>query len=184
MSRNRNNANEAIVTLAKEHDGERNSLVVLASGVRARLMPVAAGMIEEAQSSIKPPTVPKWFNPDKDREEDNPNDPVYVQALRDTEVKQHQAALDAMIMFGVVLVDEDGNEIGVPELGQWATRLRWMEKRGQIDLSGLDLEDPMDREFVYKKYIAVSPQDIISVSRRSGFGEREIQKALDNFRDS
>lgn len=175
---------KTIVEIAKNHIHDGTTSLVLSSGVRARIVPVAAGLLEEAQSSIKPPPVPKWFNPDKQKEEENPNDPSYLEALRELDAKRTRAALDILIMFGVVLLDENGDDTCAPEEGAWIGRLKWLERRGQIDLSGLDLSDDIDREFAYKKYVAVLAPDLNVVLRKSGFSEEDVQAALESFPDN
>jgi hypothetical protein len=56
------------------------------------------------------------------------------------------------LLWGVELVD------GIPDNG-WLEKLQFMERQENIDLlSSFDLDNPLDREFAYKKYIAIGDQ--------------------------
>lgn len=171
-----------IVAIAKEENsGAGLSPIMLKSGVWAIVRPVSASLIEEALMLIEEPEVPTFYNEDKDREEPNPNDPKYLAALENVQRQSNLAAIDAAIMFAVDLVDADGNPIDPPNDG-WVNKLRFMERQGIVDLQKYDLDDEVDREFLYKKYIAVTAPDLDTIMRASGVGEEEIRKAADSFR--
>jgi len=116
-----------------------------------------------------------WHNPDKDRDEPNPNDPKYIAAKQEADRQRGIAAIDAVVMFGVELLD------GVPDDG-WLGKLRYLEKRGLLDLESFDLDDPLDLEFLYKRYVAVSAQDIAYIMRTSGVREEDVEAAIRSFR--
>ena len=129
--------------VAKEQD-EQDGSTVLSTGVRARMVPVAASLISEVASRVKDPPVPMCYIDEKEREELNPDDPEYLRQLAEATTKRGTVSLETMVMFGVELID------GVPEDDAWLNRLRFLEKRGDLDLSGYDFDDPMELEFVYK----------------------------------
>jgi hypothetical protein len=117
-----------------------------------------------------------WHNDEKDRDEPNPADPTYIIALTQSEHKRNTAAMDTMIMFGVDLID------GVPEDDKWIGKLKMMVKRGMLDLSGYELNDKDDKEFLFKRYIAVGVEDLGLISAKSGITSKDIEKAEDSFR--
>jgi len=160
--------------VAKEQD-EQDGSTVLSTGVRARMMPVAASLISEVASRVKDPPVPMCYIEEKDREEPNPDDPEYRRQLAEATAKRGTVSLETMVMFGVELID------GVPEDDAWLKRLRFLEKRGDLDLSGYDLEDPMELEFIYKLYIAVGSNDIIEIAKMSGISPEEVEQAAESF---
>ena len=162
------------VDVAKERK-DRDEAVVLSTGIKARFVPVAASLINDVVSRIKNPPVPIVFLEEKQREEENPNDPEYIRLVQEAEDKRTQASLDTIILFGVDLVD------GVPEDDGWLKKLKYMEKLDHLDLKKYDLDDPDEREFVYKRFIAVSSDDIIEVLRRSGITEEDIAQAMKTF---
>ena len=177
MTKKSNNTNPAVeVAKDKELSSGREVIVDLTGGVRARLVPVPASLIDEVTSRIVEPEIPMWHNPDKERDEPNPSDPKYLKEVADITRKRGLAAIDAFALFGVELID------GMPEDDGWLKKLRYMEKRGLIDLSPFDLDDPLDKEFVYKRYVAVDATVLSKVSRLSGISQDEVTAAERSFR--
>lgn len=159
------------VAVAREHaDLSASEIRVLSTGVRARIKPVAASLIDEVTTRIDDPPIPTWFNPEKEREEENPHDPAYRRALQRVEHQRATAATDAMIMFGVELLDP------IPDNG-WDVRLKLLGVE-------IDLSDSIAREFAYKKYIAVGTDDLIMVSARTGLTQADIDRAVRSFQDN
>lgn len=171
-------AKNPAVDVAKEMASQDDSsqTIALKTGVRVRLVPVSTALIDEVTSRIKDPDVPVWHNEAKGRDEPNPNDPKYLSDLVDANRRRGIAVYDAMVMFGVELVD------GVPDDDGWLTKLRYLERRGQIDLSTYDLDDPFDKEFVYKRYVAVDNETLARLGRMSAFTQEEVTQAEAPFR--
>jgi len=153
-----------------------SEILTLSTGVRVQLRPVGVGLIRDAVTHVKEPEIPKVYDETKGREIENPTDPAYLAALEETRRKREEAGLDALMLFGAELVD------GLPEDETWLERLRYLEKKGYLDLSGFDLEDPLDREMLYKKYVAFGSQDLVALATASGIGREEVQAAIDSFR--
>lgn len=166
------------VEVAKEvkgrEDGQRN-ILTLPDGHRARLAPVSAALIEEVTSRIKDPEPPTVYIEEVGREEPNPDDPKYRRELEEVGRKRGIAAMDAMVMFGVELLD------GLPESDGWLKKLQKMEKMGHIDLSGYDTDDELDKEFLYKRFIVVDGSVITRISELSGMTGEEIERAESSF---
>lgn len=167
----KNPALEAAKDRASEGMPER----VLSTGVRVRLGSVSATLIEEVSSRIPYPDVPMWFNKDKERDEPNPGDPKYIDEIAAVDRERGIAAMDAMIMFGVELLE------GVPEDDVWVNKLRFLEKRKMLDLSGYDFKDALDREFLFKRYVAIGALDLDLISEMIGVSEEAIAQAVDSF---
>jgi len=164
------------IQVKKDNDRPEVAIVTLSTGYRAKLSAVSASLIGDVTSMIKNPPVPTWHNEDKDRDEPNPGDPSYIVALADTERRRGEAAMDALIMFGVELIDP------IPEDGKWLKKLKFMEKRGLLLLSAYDMNDPDDVEFLFKRYIAVSADDLITVGKFSGIRGDDVTSAEASFR--
>ena len=164
----------AVVTAQKKL--EKDHPVTLSTGIKVRLIPVAASLIGDVASQIKDPEVPMQYMEEKQREEPNPNHPEYKKALREAEIERSNAALEALVMFGVELVD------GVPPVAEWLPKLRFLEKRGRLSLKAYDLKDDLELEFVFKRYVAMSQSDIMAVMRISGVNEEDISQAAESFR--
>jgi hypothetical protein len=148
---------------------ETGGVVVLSTGYEARIVPVSASLIDQVTSKVKDPDVPMWENPDKGREEPNPADPNYLKALDDAARERGIAAMDALIMFGVELVE------AIPESSLWIKKLSFLGIE-------LDTEDPFEVEFYFKKYVAVSAEDVQLVTSRSGMTADDVEAAERSFR--
>lgn len=167
-----------VVAVAKEVDAReiKNNEIVLSDGRIGRVHSVASSLIEEVNSRLVDPLPPMFMNNEKGREEPNDVDPGYLKQLEDMKRKRGKASLDAIIMFGLELVD------GVPEDGLWLKKLQTMERRGHLDLTGYDLNDPFDLEFLYKSYIVCDNHVIEKISEVSGITEKDVEKAERSFR--
>lgn len=171
-------AGTAAVDAAKKRRAEKKELgtiFTLSTGIRVRIVPVAAHLIDDAMFEIKDPPVPRQ-DLGKGREEPNPLDPEYKRALADAEHARGVAASDTLILMGVQLID------GMPEDDDWLKQLKFLEKLGHFEaLSKFDLKDEMDKEFVFKKYYAISARDIPLIGNASGMSQEEIDLAVRGF---
>lgn len=171
-------AENPAVAVAHAEKDERTRVITLSTGHKARLMPVATSLLESVTSQIKDPEVPMWFNESKEREEPNPHDPNYLRAVQETTTKRGTAFMDALILFGVELVD------GLPEDDTWLKKLHLLEKMGQIDLGDIDLSDPIALEFAYKKFVVVSAEDYDKLTALSGVTEQGVAAQAETFPSS
>lgn len=146
-------ANSKVKDRAKELRGQDDEIVTLSTGVRVKLHPVSSALIEDLKMVIPYPEVPMPWIEEKQRNEENPNDPVYVKGCEETDRKRGDAALDGLLEFGVELID------GLPEDDSWIKKLQRLVRRGKLDLSGFDLTDPFDLEFLFKRHCAVAGDD-------------------------
>ncbi len=154
------------VEVARER--KQDAVRIMSSGVRVRIVPVSATLVDECMHRIPLPQVPMWHNPESEREEPNPNDPAYVFALQQAERDRGVASLDAVLMFGVELVDP------LPE-GVWLKKLQ------MLGVLGADA-DELEREFAYKKFVACTTQsDILLIMTATGVSEAQIQDAESSF---
>jgi hypothetical protein len=153
-----------------------DEVTTLSTGVKAIVRPVPAYLVDKMVSEIKVPNPPKQFDEVKQREEENPFDPVYLKQIEDANREKGLVTMEAMIMWGIELVD------GIPDPDEWLPRLEWMAKRSELDLSVYDLDDPLDLEFVYKAFIATSGVDLMMVTIKSGMQNEEVELAMRGFR--
>lgn len=170
---------KAVVDAAKQiasGQGEEQ-IITLSTGVCVRLHPVSSSLVEEMKAAVPMPPVPVVYIEAKDREEENPNDPRYIDAVEEVNRKRGDAILDALLIFGVELLD------GLPEDNTWLKKLRYLERRALLDLSGFDLDDDFDLEFLYKKYVGVAGTDLRIISGLHGFSPMEVARARATFLD-
>jgi len=164
----------AAVQVAKDLDVKKEKITTLSTGVRAVLLPVAASLIQAVTSKVKDPEIPIWHDPDKDREVPNPNDPTYLKQIQEAAEARAMAAVDASVMFGIELVDD------IPDNG-WDKKLKYLERLGHLDLTEFDFKDALDREFLYKRYIAVGSDDLVKIARMGGLQEEDLDAADASF---
>ena len=168
-----------VVDIAKKHSADVGSEHRLSTGFRVRIIPVSARLLTESMARVPEPKVPMWWDKDREKEVENSGDPSYVRALEERETAQTNVAMDALIMFGVELVD------GVPEDNAWVKKLGMLDRLGVINMSEYDLEDKIEREFVFKKFIAVSGGDLELLQGASGLVTAEdLTEAEDSFPDN
>src|SRR3990170_1168546 len=116
---------KAVLDVAKEQDDEQYSGVyTLDTGVRVRVKPIPAAVIDEVTARIPQPVVPKWYDKEIEREIENPSDPAYIRALEEYDRKRGSAMIDACVMFGLDLVD------GLPDNDKWLAKFKFSEKMG------------------------------------------------------
>ena len=88
------------------HDNSQESDVfVAASGLKLRIKPVSRLLVGKAQATVKLPSVPKFFNEDKGREEENPNDPGYRMALMEALFERGQKVIEVCLAMGTELIE-------------------------------------------------------------------------------
>lgn len=158
-------------------------IIRLSTGYRARITPVSPGLLNQVQMSVQMPAVPTWYNDSKGKNEENPNDPRYLQQIERAEADRVMAALDAIVLFGVDIVDDEGNDVDAPDNDGWLTKLLRLASRGLLDLSEFDLDDSMDRSFIFKKYVAIGTNDMRRIAELSGLdADAEVEQAVtDSF---
>lgn len=121
--------------------------ITLSTGVVLELSaPPAWGLefIQEEMAATRP-EVPKVYIADKDREEENPDDPRYLRAVRDHDAKLTRALYDACLIMGVEILMIPDNIPGVED-ESWSKRLR---------LAGIPIsDDPDERRLQWLKYVA------------------------------
>lgn len=158
--------------------------IPFSSGYWANVTPVSASLISDAQRlAVTAPTPPMVWVEDKQRDEPNPNDPRYLAAIEQHETDRTMAAIDAMILFGVEMVDEHGEPLDVMQDTKWLSKLKLLAKMGILNLEGFDFDDSIEVEFLFKKYVAIAPPDLAIVTGASGLSEADIAEAVETFRN-
>lgn len=164
--------NPAVETAKQQQGGPEDGITTLSTGIRVRLKAVSSSLVAEVMGKVKDPDVPIFHDEEKDRDLPNPNDPGYLRALDDAETKRNQAATDAMLVFGVELVDP------LPKNEDWIEELAFL---------GIEVDNSsrLSTEFAYKKYIAVGTPDLPLVyGASSPVSATEVADALSSFPDN
>ena len=61
---------------------------------------------------------------------------------------------------------------------------KMLERLGHLDLSGYDLTDPLEREYLFKKFVAVGQEDYTLIAEKSGVMPEDVERADKSFRGS
>jgi hypothetical protein len=165
---------QAVIEGVKQYTLAGAAELTLASGVRVRVKPIASGLMEHVLTRIPDPPVPKQTL-ENGRVEENPFDPSYLQAMADAGRQRSKATIDVIVMMCFELVD------GVPEDALWLPKLRMLESMGHVDLSGFDLKDDLVREFVFKRHIAVSSEDVSMAMDTDRIRQEVVAQAAKSF---
>lgn len=89
------------------------------NGIKFRLLKVSPFIIRELDKNMKPPKPPVLFNEDKERSEENPNDPDYLDAKQMFEQEKGMAAMNIYFGLGTKL-DFLPEGLEPPESLDWA----------------------------------------------------------------
>jgi len=148
---------------------------VLSTGVRVHLGTVSLAALTDAQRHIQQPPIPKSVNPETGKEEENPEHPDYLAAVEQANLERADAVMETLAIFGVELVDD------LPDDDKWLRRLQLLERRGRLSLKGFNLEDDVDLEFLFIKYIALALSDWTVLFESAGMGEAVVSEMMDAF---
>lgn len=164
----------------EESDGPRPSTVTCSNGLVLRVKAVPPYLIQRAAQRITAPKVPKVWLEDKGREEENPADPAYQEALMEYNLLAADAGANVMLGAGTA-IEELGPDMEGPEGSEWMETLEYF---------GVQF-DPANRMSRYITWLtcyalptAGDLQKVVSaVARRTGISEAEASAALESFRD-
>lgn len=169
------------VAVAKEQRSKPDlgGIIELSTGVRIRIRTVPPGLLEDVVAQIEDPPVPMFYDEEREREYPNPTDPQYAKDMAHAERDRSIAMIETIVLFGIELVD------GLPEDEDWVRKLKFLHKRGVFDLSGYDLKDDLDKEFLFKRYICLGNAEDLShiVSSVQGIQPEDIDRARHTFLD-
>jgi hypothetical protein len=154
--------------------------VTLSCGVVLRFKPVPSLAIREAAMRIEAPAVPTVHIEDKGRDEENPNDPTYKQAVAEFDAARAMVANDVILLLG--------NDVeSVPEDVAAVQEQSWIEDLQAVGIE-FDAENRAARKLAWLKfYVLRTDEDslkaIMGPMRSAGVGEADVAKAMDSFRN-
>jgi len=170
MTEKTNVSQNPAVEVARDQQGsDAGSIIMMSTGVRVRVRPVSAILLDEVRSRVKDPEVPILMDEEKGREIPNPHDPTFLRQMEEAEDRRNRSVVDAMIMFGVELVDP------LPESDRWLKELKFLGIE-------VDQDDELAVEFAYKKYVVVGAPDQITLMNASApVSQKEVDRAMTSF---
>lgn len=168
----------AVEQVKAKQEERGDSVITLSTGVKLRCNKISEMMVADIYSEFNKhrPSVPVYMSP-KGREEPNPADPDYMDALKAWEIDAALALNNVLIIEGTEIVEVPD---GIPKLDD----PRWLSKMSAIGR-------PVDNEFlVYLQWIKyVAAPDVLEdariilteVARLSGIREGDVEIAVQNF---
>jgi len=162
------------------HKDSNANLVALSTGVTLRVKSVSNILFMEFQKKHPQPKIPMWHNEENGRDEPNPNNPDYLEAMQLWQSSTGLGMIDLMIIMGTSLESVAG-EAPKFECDDWIDDLAF----AGIMVDG---SNRRARWLAYVKYIA-APEDadmqklMNGVSGQSGVAEADVQTAAIQFRD-
>lgn len=154
--------------------------VTLRSGLRLRLKPVPAWLVQKAATSIPKPSVPRVHIEDQDRWEDNPADPGYATDLAMWEAKTIEAGINVLLSMGTE-IDALPDGMEPPDSDGWLDVVRYLGVE-------LDSDLPIARYLTWLLCYALAEvedfqQVVVAAQRRAGLAEEDAAQALASFRN-
>jgi len=177
MTENSNHALEAKKQQVAENE-IKDSAWITSSGDKIKTSAVPFSVYMAILSKIKDPLPPVEMDEDLGRKVPNFNNPEYLRELSENSQKRSDETINIAVLFGVELVD------GVPPKEKWLNRLLFSQRiTGEPNLDSFNLEDKIDLEFIYKKFVALaSIEDINKILMEIGISAEKVEKADESFR--
>lgn len=160
---------------------EGQELITLSTGVVLRLMKPSRFLLQEKARQMLPkqPKAPKVFVESKGREEENPADPDYIEAIGRWTAEWAEASENATILMGTVIESlPEGFER--PEDTSWAQEL--------ADAYGLEVPSSKPLRYcAWLKLWAVRTDDDAQRLKDAtdsllGIPQRQVEEAMESFR--
>lgn len=152
--------------------------ITLSTGVILNLRPVPKQFIYEATRSFERPRVPVVLNKDKGREEENPADPDYQEAVQRYIIDTANAATDVAMLRGTEIAHRPKDVPG-PDDEIWIQ---------EMEVLRLPMRNnPRARYLAWLKAIA-APLDhdirtlLEEIGRLTGVSEADVADAVEHFR--
>lgn len=179
MSREKDLSEKVADVVNEVEDEERNddNIITLSSGVKIRLKPVNQHFIFQVMSKFKPPKVPVIHDKKKGRDEENPNDPDYQNALEQYVADQAQAGNDTCLLRGIDVVE-------TPKGFMKHDSAQWKE---EMEILGIPTDSERLCYLSWLKAIAIPTHEELNtvlegIGRLTGVTEADIASAAEGFR--
>jgi hypothetical protein len=150
------------------------------NGIVFKLKRVSRMLVVDAGRKIALPKVPRVFIEAKGRDEENPNDPDYINALREAQYLRGMTAVGIVLAFGTEVFTKPESVVAVDE-DSW---------RDDLTELGMEVPDKGKARYVsWLKYYALNDDDFNALTeaafRYSGMvSEEDVKKAAEQFRNN
>jgi hypothetical protein len=171
-------AAKAAVATAETEQQEETGEITLSNKIKLRVGAVPPLLLNQVRTQISPPKIPTFFNEDKQRDEENPNDPGYEGALQEYYSTIGMAVVDLLLLKGVEILRVPR---GIP---------KWDSSEWHEDLSFVGIKVPSSdngKRLVWLRSIALATGADVSLLmsklfRMHGISEEDVAVAAESFR--
>lgn len=161
---------------------ERKDYFISENGLELKLKKVSRFLMAEAGRTVKAPKVPVVYIADKERDEENPNDPDYLAAVQDANFQRVSVTYATILAMGTEVVrlpsDMEGYETD-----------DWIDTIAGFGITDVPRTNKRLRYAAWLKFIAIPDGKefeglITKIIRFSGLTvEEDVTKAEETFRD-
>ena len=177
--RNEEKTRKIVEGVEEAEKRERDILdsVTLSTGVELKLKPVPKHFIFQVTSKFKLPKVPTTFNKTKGRDEENPDDPDYQEAVEQYLIDIANATTDVCFLRGTEIA-KIPKEIPKPNSQEWIS---------EMEVLGMPMIDNKRARYLawIKGIAAPSDADITilmeEIGRQTGVSEADTEEAVKRF---
>jgi hypothetical protein len=171
--------NKVLDTLETHQDDP--SVFVAGTGVRLKMKRVSQMIIADAKRRLPAPRIPKWFNPDKEREEDNPNDPDYIERVANYQYDTAMLALRIYLIMGTEPMEPLPDGISPHTSFDWSDMILAADPDAEIPETG------PRRYYAWLKYYALPDDQVMQCMNKiirfsGGTLEEDVARAQQSFR--
>jgi hypothetical protein len=158
-----------------------DTVIITQRGVKLKIKPVPSMLIVDATKRIREPEVPMFHNTQKDRDEPNPADPKYLQALQDYKLQINDITQLAYLGNGVSIIEPLPDDVCPIQDDEWVET---------VQLVGVDVpSNGAARRIAWLRYYVLSDQDFGDVLKSIAIAggsvtEEQVAEAEASFRDN
>ncbi len=162
---------------AEERERDILDSVTLSTGVELKIKPVPKRFIYQVTSKFKPPKVPTYHNKSKGRDEENPDDPDYQEAVEQYLVNIANATTDVALLRGTEII-EIPKGFPKPDSQHWISEMEILDmpmrdnKRARYLAWIKGMAAPLDAD------ISILMEEI---GRQTGVSEADTEEAVKRF---
>jgi hypothetical protein len=172
-------SDKVIDAVENSGNGTSHGIITLSTGVQLQCRKISPLLMTDVMRQFQKPRVPMFYNEDLGREEENPNDPIYIENLDNYNRDMSLAILDTMIVAGTSIkyVPEDVENVDGTE---------WRET---MEAAGIKITENKKRTYLFwvKHVAATSDTDtgiiMEGVGRMSGVAASDVDSAVKQFRN-
>lgn len=173
---------EGIKAASRAFQHQKNPVpdeLTLSNGIRLRIKPIPPMLLNSVSNSIPMPKVPKTWIEEKQRDEENPNHPDYIESLNERQTKITLATINLIIYACTEVIETPSNVWGL-ESDRWIPL---------VTMAGIDFdrEDEVQRYITWMRCYAISTIDDLTrvqtvPMQLAGITEAEVTEVMESFR--